>query len=85
MLASDPDFPYEMPDPNAPPPTPREREPTAAEVYDRKMREVVAAKRAKPKGRAHTPSLEETYRALIRAGQVRIIRKKGRAPVIQWL
>lgn len=64
---------------------PRDVPPTAREVYDAKMAQVIQLKRAKPKGRHQTPSLEQLYGALIRAGQVRIIRKKGRAPVVEWL
>lgn len=79
------DFPYTMPDPSQEIVVTANRGPTAAENYDREMKAIIAGKRAKPKGRAHTPSLEELYGALIRAGQVRIIRKKGRAPVIKWL
>lgn len=38
-----------------------------------------------PKGSKRTPSVEELYGALEKQGLVKIIRKKGRAPVIHWL
>lgn len=79
------DFPYDMPDPNQELVVTASRDPTAAENYRVQMEAYMREQRAKPKGRAHTPSLEQLYGALIRAGQVRIIRKKGRAPVIKWL
>lgn len=49
-----------------------------------------AAKRANhskgtPPGRARTASLEETYGSLVKAGIVRIVRKKGKPPKIVWL
>lgn len=45
-----------------------------------------AVRRAvKAKARRRTPSVDELYGALVRAGQVRIIRKKGQPPKIVWL
>lgn len=37
------------------------------------------------KGSKRTPSLDETYGAAIRAGVVKIIRRKGRAPRVVFL
>jgi hypothetical protein len=37
------------------------------------------------KGSQHTPSVDELYGPLIKAGLVRIIRRKGRPPLIRWL
>jgi|GEM_PF-5919660 len=38
-----------------------------------------------PKRGVRMRSVEETYGALVKAGLVRIVRKKGRAPRIIWL
>lgn len=48
--------------------------------------QLAAQSPAKPsKGSQHTPSVDELYGPLVKAGLVRIIRRKGRAPVIRWL
>jgi hypothetical protein len=80
-----PGFPYMMPDPNAPPPAPIEHGPTPAEVYAAQAAEYIRLQKAKPKGRKRTPKVEELYGALIKAGAVRIVRRKGRPPLIVWL
>lgn len=36
-------------------------------------------------GKKNTPPVEVLYADLIKAGEVRIIRKKGRPPVVEWL
>lgn len=36
-------------------------------------------------GMKRTPPVEELYRDLIKAGLVRIVRRRGKPPLIQWL
>jgi hypothetical protein len=36
-------------------------------------------------GRKHTPSVEEQYGELVKQGLVRIIRRRGKPPLIKWL
>lgn len=39
----------------------------------------------RPKGSKRTKTVEEQYRALIKAGHVRIVRRRGKPPEIIWL
>lgn len=45
--------------------------------------DVKTKRRKRANARQKTP--EHLYAALIKAGQVRIVRRKGKAPLIEWL
>lgn len=49
------------------------------------LRQAQRALRGRGKGKKRTPTLEEQYAELIKAGQVRIERRRGKPPRVIWL
>lgn len=39
----------------------------------------------KPRGRSRMPKIEDAYEQLIKLGQVKIVRRRGKPPLIVWL